>query len=96
MGTLRYHNDLPLSVGGEKTTIDATEFTVYDFMDNCLYTIAYWDAGDGIIYYDYQKTQFKKKSVATYVFLTAVAGVAVLWLALTGDGTPLQYVKSFA
>ena len=96
MGKLRYQKDLPLKVGGTETTIDANEFNVYDFTDDTLYTIAYWDAGDGIIYYDYYKIQFKKKSVATYVFLAAAAGAAVWWFALTGDGTPLQYVESFA
>ena len=52
-GILVYNPSLKLCTGGTYTTIDTTVFEVMDKDMSGSYVIAYWDAGDGIIFYDY-------------------------------------------
>ena len=48
-----YRDDQEYYVGGTFSTIDANFFTKIDKDGEGTYCIAYWDAGNGIVYYDY-------------------------------------------
>ena len=52
-GKLRYNPDLDLKVGGTVTQITPNVIEKSDKDGEGVYQILYWDAGEGIIYYDY-------------------------------------------
>ena len=52
-GILQCDTGLNLQIGGTETIIETNEFTVPDKDGEGFYSISYWDAEDGIIFYDY-------------------------------------------
>ena len=87
-GKLRYYPDLDLKVGGTQTQITPNVIEKFDKDGEGVYQIVYWDAGDGIIYYDYSyiPSEAEAAEAVAWVF-TAV--MAILFIYAAGHGVVL-------
>ena len=77
-----------LCTGGTHTHIDCNVFTKVDKDMEGTYVIGYWDAGDGIIFYDYVYIPSANEvaTVATAILITAAAAAAILF---SGGASPI-------
>ena len=53
-GYLKHHEDFDLKFGGAETTIQPNIFTKRDNDGRGMSVVGYFDAGNGLVYYDYQ------------------------------------------
>lgn len=78
-GTFRYQEQKGNYIkGGTKTNIETYTFYKYDYSSGGRYRITYWDAGNGIIKYDYVYIPPKK---AVYGLSGAALLIGCLFLA---------------
>ena len=78
-GVLVYEPELTLHTGGTYTAIEPNVFEIMDKDMEGAYVISYWDAGDGIIFYDYvYEPSLKEVGYATVggLLLAAYLGLA--------------------
>ena len=75
-GELVHHPGVKLDIGGKQTAIAPDEFYVSDNDGSGYYSIAYWDNGNGIIYYDYYYIPSAEEVLGTAI-VAIVAGVFV-------------------
>ena len=92
-GKLRYKPELELKVGGSETKITPNIIEKLDKDGEGVYQILYWDAGEGIIYYDYtylpsetevsEAVQWAVVAIMVIVSLYALAHGVVLPMPVT-------------
>ena len=73
-GTLVSNPSLDLCTGGTYTTIEPNVFEVMDKDMEGAYIVAYWDAGDGIIFYDYVYVPSPKEIANVTIGTLVLAG----------------------
>lgn len=52
-GVLKHHDSWKLKLGGTETSIEPNVFTKMDRDEKGMYVIGYFDAGNGLVFYDY-------------------------------------------
>lgn len=86
-GILQSEENFNPQTGGTSTVIEPNVFEVSDKDEEGMYVIAYWDGGDGIIFYDYVNIPSKKEVCDVLVGALGVA--AYLGLAYYTGGISL-------
>ena len=86
-GVLVSNPSLALCTGGTYTAIEPNVFEVMDKDMEGVYVVAYWDAGDGIIFYDYVYVPSSKELATVAIGSLAIA--AYLGLAYCTGGASL-------
>ena len=89
-GILQAHTDWDFKTGGTVTKIPANCFTVPDNDGGGVYVIGYWDAGAGIVFYDYMYFPSGKE-----ILIAGLVGAGILSGAYL-MGSPLALIPAFA
>ena len=75
-GFIKHHDDWKLKFGGTETSIEPNVFTKVDSDGKGIYVIGYFDAGNGLVFYDYFYIPSSDEAVAVGC---AVIGIYALF-----------------